>query len=305
MNVFITWLPITLMRNTILLWLALVAVSAAVIYAPQEKPDLRIGVLKTVDTVHPFIAEQQGYYKAEGLNVKIYSFGTSPALAEAIASGDIDIAYMSFAPAATWISKGTDMKILAGASRGGDIVCVRENTTNGTIAVSNKGTMTENIYRTIVADKLPFKPIYGIEPADMTTALMVTHSIDAAFVWEPFASKIEDGGGTCILDAGAEWKKEHGSMYQRNVLVATGRVLADKSLVEKVLRVHNKTIEFLNSPGSDAAIANAMGIAPLRIRRSEYNSTLDWPSMQIIMETAKSEGYLKNVLSKEELVYEG
>ncbi len=295
------------MRNILLLWIAMLCLSALMLYAPQEKPDLRIGVLKTVDTVHPFIAEQQGFYKAEGLSVKIYSFGTSPALAEAFAAGEIDIAYMSFAPSATWISKGVDMRIISGASRGGDIVCVRNANINSsqTIAVSKKGTMTENIYRGFVADKLPFSPIYGIECADMPTALLVTRDVDAVLVWEPFATKIEDAGGACIFDAGKEWKNEYGSMYQRNVLVATSRIYKDESTLEKVLRVHNKTIEILNAPGSNLLVAKAMGIEPLKEQRSEYNSSLDWKSMQKVMEIAYSSGYLKKVLTYEELIYEG
>lgn len=294
-----------IMRNILIAWVALIAVAALTLYAPQEKVDLRIGVLKTVDTVHPYIADQQGYYKAENLTYRIYSFGTSPALAEAFAAGEIDIAYMSFAPTATWISKGADIKIIAGASRGGDIVCAREKNASGKIAVSNKGTMTENIYRGFVSEKLDFEPVYGIQPADMPTALLVTKDVDAVLTWEPFADLIERSGGTCIFDAGAEWEKEYGTKYQRNVLVAGRKVLDDKQLLDKILRVNNKSIDFLNSPGSDEAIAKAIGITQLKSRRMEYNASLDWPSMVKVMEVAKQGGYLKSVLSKEELVYEG
>ena len=293
------------MRNILLAWVALVAVVALTLYAPQEKVDLRIGVLKTVDTVHPYIADQQGYYKAEGLTYRIHSFGTSPALAEAFAAGEIDIAYMSFAPTATWIGKGTDMRIIAGASRGGDIVCAREKNATGKIAVSKKGTMTENIYRGFVSEKLDFEPIYGIEPADMPTALLVTKDVDAVLTWEPFADLIERSGGICIFDAGAEWEKEYGTRYQRNVLVAGRDVLDDREMLDKVLRVNNKSIDFLNGPDSDEAIGKAMGITPLKSRRMEYSASLDWDSMEKVMETAEQGGYLKEVLSKEELIYEG
>jgi len=295
------------MQKVIIAWLMLLAVSMIILFSPEPQADLRIGVIRTVDAAHPFVAQAQGFFKDEGLNVIVYSFGTSPPLAEAIASGEIDIAYMSFPPAATWISKGTKMKIVSGASRGGDIVCVREVNATGKIAVSKKGTMTENIYRGFVKEKLKpeFEPIYGIEPPDMPTALLVTEDVDAVLIWEPFATKIEDSGGACIFDVGEEWKKEYGTKYQRNILVATDRVLSNKTMIDKILRVHNRTIDFLNSPQGDAAIAEAMGIAPLKKRRMEYNSSLDWPSMVKLMEMAKAGGYLKEVLSKEELIYGG
>jgi len=293
------------MQKVIIAWLVLLAVSMIILFSPEPQADLRIGVIRTVDAAHPFVAQAQGFFKDEGLDVIVYSFGTSPPLAEAIASGEIDVAYISFPPAATWISKGTKMKIISGASRGGDIVCAMEKNAKGKIAVSKKGTMTENIYRGFVQDKLQFEPVYGIEPPDMPTALIVTKDVDAVLTWEPFASKIEDAGGVCIFDVGEEWEKEYGTKYQRNVLVATERVLFDPVLLDKILRVHNRTIDFLNGPGGDAAVAKAMGIAPLKKRRMEYNASLDWPSMVKLMETAKAGGYLKEVLSKEELIYGG
>ena len=159
------------------------------------------------------------------------------------------------------------------------------------------------LYRGFIQPNLLFEPLYGIEPPDMPTALLVTKDVDAALVWEPFASTIEDAGGACIFDAGAEWEKAYGVKYQRNVLVANGDVLANSTLLSKILIVHNRTVEFLNSPGSDEEIAKAMGIKPLKSRRMEYNSSLDWPSMVKFMENAQAGGYLNRVLSKEELIH--
>ncbi|MCI0532497.1 MAG: ABC transporter substrate-binding protein, partial [candidate division Zixibacteria bacterium] len=124
----------------------LVAFAVFVLYQGEPKAELRVGMLKTVDTIHPLIAKEKGYFEAEGLDVSVHSFGTSPALAEAIAAGEIDIAYMSVVPTGIWKAKGTDIVILAGASRGGDILCTRDGKTSGKIAVSNKGTMTQTVY---------------------------------------------------------------------------------------------------------------------------------------------------------------
>ncbi|HSB46960.1 MAG TPA: ABC transporter substrate-binding protein [Candidatus Bilamarchaeum sp.] len=287
------------------IWAGLMALSALTLYEPEQRAELRIGMLKTVDAIHPLIAEENGFYSDEGLNVSVRTFGTSPALAEAVASGEIDVAYMSVVPAGIWRTKGTDIVILAGASRGGDMVCTREGSRSGKIAVSGRGTMTEVLYSGYVAPKFDYEPVSGIEPADMPTALLVTKDVDAAFVWEPFASEIEKSGGTCIFDTGAEWEKEKGEKYQRNVLVASGKVAKDPILVQRLLRVNSRTIAFLNQNGSGEAVAEAMNIEPLAGKRVEYNDSLDWESMAGLWGMAEKLGYMDRVPAKGEIVYGG
>ncbi|MEW6722113.1 MAG: ABC transporter substrate-binding protein [Candidatus Micrarchaeota archaeon] len=293
------------MYRLMVIWAMLVGVAAFSLYQSEEKADLRVGMLKTVDTIHPLIARDLGYYEDEGLSVSVHTFGTSPALAEAIAAGEIDVAYMSVVPAAIWKAKGTDITMLAGASRGGDMVCTRDGRTSGSIAISNKGTFTQTLYDYYVEDKFDYQPVYGIEPADMPTALLVTKDVDAAFVWEPFASAIEKAGGTCIFDTGGEWKSERGTKYQRNVLVASGKASEDPLLVQKLLRINERTIAFLNSPGSEAAVAKAMKIEPLTEKRVEYNSSIDWDSMVALWGHAKENGYLAKIPEKSEILYGG
>ncbi|MGC9058183.1 MAG: ABC transporter substrate-binding protein [Candidatus Micrarchaeia archaeon] len=294
------------MRMVLVMWMALLFFSLLSLY-PSKSGDsrnvLRIGVIKTIDTIHPYVAARQGYFDEEGIDYKIYSFGTSPALAEAIAAGEIDVAYMSFIPAAVWIGRGSQMKIVAGASRSGDIVCAREPVFSGKIAISKKGTMTENVYNTIIKGKTHLVPVYGIEPSDMPTALLVTKDVDAVLTWEPFSYKIEESGGVCIIDAGVEWEKDHGTKYQRNVLVVSKNIINNRPLLEKVLRIHNITTKFLNSPSSYPIIVDVMGVSGFKKERVEYNAELDWESMDEMMRTAVREGYLDHMLDYEDLVY--
>ena len=283
----------------------LVAASVFILYQGEEEADLRVGMLKTVDTVHPLIAKERGYFEDEGLSVSVHSFGTSPALAEAIAAGEIDVAYMSVVPAGIWKVRGTDIVMLAGASKGGDMLCTRDGRTSGTIALSNKGTFTQVLYTYYVQDRYDFEPIHGIEPADMATALLVTKDVDAAFVWEPFASQIEENGGECIFDTGAEWEKEKGRKYQRNVLVVSGEVASDPLLVQKLMRINQRTVEFLNQNGSESAVAEAMNIKPLAKKRVDYSTDLDWESMVELWGEARDNGYLERIPQRSEMVYGG
>jgi len=291
------------MRRVFIIWGIAVVLSLFLLYAPEKKVDVRIGVLTSIDTCHPFVAEKMGYFKEEGLTYSIRVFGSSPLLAEALTTGDIDVAYMSLNPTATRIVRGAPIKVIAGVSRGGDVVMAREKNAGGLIAISQKGTMTETLYNGYVAGRVKFEPRYGTEPADMLTALMLTHDVDAIMTWEPFASRTQDNGGVVLLDVGEEWQKEYGSKYQRNLLVANGKFLQNKELLRKILRVHQKTTDFLNTPQSDKAITQLNAGKPLHGRRMEFNSSLDWESMERIMRYAYNAGYIKRIPSKEEMIY--
>ncbi len=294
------------MNRMALLWLVLLVLSGATLYREENPPQLRIGTLKTVDAVHPLVAADEGFYADENLTVGISTFGTSTALAEAMASGDIDAAYMSIVPAAVWKERGADIMIVAGSSKGGDVVCTRGGERNGSIAVSGKGTMTQVVYDGFIKGETNYSPVYGIEPPDMPTALLVTKDVDAALTAEPFAGTIQAAGGECGLDAGTVWAKAHGTKYQRNVLVVSRKVLSDPALLSRLMSAHQRTVDFLNSPAAPDEIAKVMGLSSaVNSSRVEYNSSLDWDSMVAFWQAARDEGYLKNIPQRNDIVYGG
>lgn len=293
------------MLRVALLWMVLFIVAAATLYQNVPAPMLRIGSLKTVDSVIPLVEIDKGYFDEENITVSVTNFGTSTAMAEAMASGEIDAAYISIVPVAVWKERGADMVIVSGASRGGDVVCTRNGSAAGKIAVSGKGTMTQIVYDGLVKADTSYEPVYGIEPPDMPTALMITGDVDAALTAEPFASQIERAGGRCDYDAGDEWARLHGTKYQRNVLVVNSKVLAKPELLAGLLRAHQRAVDFLNGPGSGEEIAKVMSIAPLERNRVDYNSSLDWGSMEHFWETARDDGYIKSLPQRGTIAYGG
>jgi NitT/TauT family transport system substrate-binding protein len=290
------------MRRVFVIWAIAFVLSLMLLYAPEQKVDVRIGILTSVDTMQPYVAERMGYFNDEGLTYSIRVFGSSPLLGEALQSGDIDVAYMSLSPTATRIVKGAKIRVVSGASRGGDFVMARTADAKGSIAINQKGSMTDTVFLGYVKGKVKFEPRRGIEPADMPTALLLTKDVDAAMTWEPFATKIEDNGGVLLLDVGKEWEKDYGTKYQRNVLVASEKFVENKDALERVLRVHERTTEYLNKPESGALLDELAG-TELHGRRMEFNSSLDWASMERIMRYAYEAGYIKRVPTKDEMIY--
>ncbi|HYC15208.1 MAG TPA: ABC transporter substrate-binding protein, partial [Stellaceae bacterium] len=74
-------------------WIAalLVAATVASTTGAQAAEKLRIGVLRLASSGPVFVAEDKGYFAAEGLEVELRFFDAAQPVALATVSGDIDI----------------------------------------------------------------------------------------------------------------------------------------------------------------------------------------------------------------------
>ncbi|WP_246642246.1 ABC transporter substrate-binding protein [Rhizobium laguerreae] len=59
------------------------------------------------------IAEEKGYFRDEGLNVELKGFGDGPVIQQAVAGGEIDVAYIGAPPVYQWAARGLEAKIIA------------------------------------------------------------------------------------------------------------------------------------------------------------------------------------------------
>lgn len=292
------------MKKILLLWIIGLALSISHLSQPEERADVEIGMLYSAATVHPLIASKLGFFEEEGITYRIRRFGCSPEMVLALAAGEIDAAYMSISVASIWKSKGTDIYVVSGAAKGGDYVLVRDpGIKEGRIGVSQKGSMTSLLYEGFVQDIVGFEPAFGVSPADMRTALLVTEEVDAVLTWEPFASLVKKEGAAEIMDVGEEWKKMYGKVYPRNVFVVSGKVAKDRELLDKLLRIHKKTIAYLNKPGSIQLVEEAIG-AEVPEGRMIYDDEIDWEGIKRIMSIIVEKGYMDRELSKGEIIHE-
>ncbi len=77
-----------------------------------EKTDITIGLTVPGSTYLPiYMADQQGYYKEQGLNVKVVTFKSGAQLAQAMAAGSVDIGVGALSEALNAISSGAPLKV--------------------------------------------------------------------------------------------------------------------------------------------------------------------------------------------------
>src|SRR5690348_7332979 len=93
------------MKRTILA--AAMALLAAPAWAGDSQP-LRIGWVSAMANAPVLIAEKKGFFKEEGLAVELKSFGDGPVIQQAVASGDVDVAYVGAPPVYQWFARGLD-----------------------------------------------------------------------------------------------------------------------------------------------------------------------------------------------------
>ncbi len=79
----------------------------------QQATTVRIGYIPVMGAAQVFVAQGEGWFKQEGLNVQFTKFESGPNLIQAVASGTIDVYNAGFAPLLVARSKGQDIQVIA------------------------------------------------------------------------------------------------------------------------------------------------------------------------------------------------
>jgi NitT/TauT family transport system substrate-binding protein len=83
----------------------------------QDKPKIRVGVLRLASSGNVFIAVDRGYFRDAGLDVELKFFDAAQPIAVATASGDVDIGVTAFTGGLFNLAGKGAVAIVAGQSR--------------------------------------------------------------------------------------------------------------------------------------------------------------------------------------------
>ena len=93
--------------------------------ASLEKTEFNLGYLNSTAHLLAFVAQEEGYFKEEGLNVTLTQFSSASELASGLESGKLGVAFIGSVPALTFQSQGHDLTIFGGAmTNGHGYVCL-------------------------------------------------------------------------------------------------------------------------------------------------------------------------------------
>jgi NitT/TauT family transport system substrate-binding protein len=237
-----------------------------------ETTNLTVGVLPVVDVAPVYMAVKQGYFKAEGLEVKFQSFQGGAAIVPAMVAGSVQVSFSNWVSLFLAKSRGIDLTVIADGDRAkpgfsgvftmpdspiksaadlaGKKVAVNTLANIGDVAISavlkDKGVDPKSIKFV----EIPFPEmgatlqrgqvdaIWAVEP--YTTAVKGT--LKARSIIDPFSGPTDQlpVAGYAVMRQFADENPRTVAAFQRALAKAAGEASGDAAKVAEVLPTYTK-----------------------------------------------------------------
>jgi NitT/TauT family transport system substrate-binding protein len=222
---------------------------------------LNIGYFPNINHAQAVIGLGNGnFQKALGNDVQIhtYTFNAGPSAIEALLAKRIDVTYVGPNPAINGyvVSEGKDLRIISGASSGGAVFVVRNDSgiksakdfankkfaspqLGNTQDVALRKYLQDNGYKT--KDNGGNVEVIPVANPDILV-LFSKKQIDGAWVPEPWATKlVKEANGRTLLDERDLWPS--GKFVTANIVARTDYLQQNPDVIKKLLAAHvNETI---------------------------------------------------------------
>ena len=185
--------------------------SAEAVLGTPEKTDINIGYLNSTAHLLAFVAQEEGYFKEEGIKVTLTQFSSAAELVNGLESDKLDVAFIGSVPTLTFQSQGHDVSIFGGAMtnghgyviksefadkdeagvevlKGRNVASVKNSVQDAELQILLKNANIE-----IGEGKDKVNIVYFDSQKDAYAALL-NSSIDAASVYSPYASLAKSQG---------------------------------------------------------------------------------------------------------------
>ena len=176
-----------------------------------EKSDINIGYLNSTAHLLAFVAQEERYFKEEGLKVTLTQFSSAAELVNGLESDKLDVAFIGSVPTLTFQSQGHDVSIFGGAMTNGHGYVIKSEFADkdeegveilkGRNVASVKNSVQDAELQILLKDagieigegKDKVNIVYFDSQKDAYAALL-NSSIDAASVYSPYASLAKSQG---------------------------------------------------------------------------------------------------------------
>jgi len=236
---------------------ALIGLSLTLTQAFAANEKIKIGWVFAMANAPVVIAQEKGFYREVGLDAEIISFTSGPIVHQALAAGQLDMAYIGSPPVYHWYSRGLKSKILAKVNYGQAAVVTRKDSGINNIkdlkgkklAGVKKGSGMDVLLRGyVIGEASGLDPKKDLRIVPMPSGNMgpsvESGTVDAAFMWEPFTSQSLLRGNTkVIFDMNKAVPK-----YPWFVVMSPPEFLKkNPDTVYKALKAHRLAVDYLNS----------------------------------------------------------
>ncbi|SHI10765.1 ABC transporter substrate-binding protein [Pollutimonas bauzanensis] len=264
----------------------------------------KIGYLRVMDDAQAIAAYEGGFYKKHGLDVELIEFQSGTDLIKAIVGGQLDTGVLGFTNAASWSSKGADLKVVGGAQHGFHAIVVRDDANikdvaglkGHTLASQKEGSTADTVLRGVVLKNAGLTPddltVLGVSP-QVAVQSLVGKRVDAAFLFEPQARIAQlIAPVKQIYEIGEVWP------FPCMVVITSGATLkSNKEGVWKSLDAQREAIELMqNKPEEAAKLIASYFISEPTLKTLKHG---DMPREDIIRDAIKSQTFSPVLTAKE------
>lgn len=272
--------------------LAALALSAQALAADPFK----VGYIRVMDDAQAITAFEGKFYEKQGLDVQLVEFKSGTDLIKAIVGGQLDTGVLGFTNAASWSSRGADLKVVAGAQSGYHALVVQEDSgietvadlKGRTLASQKEGSTADTVLRGVMLKDAGLAAedvnIMGVSP-QVAVQSLVGKRVDAAFLFEPQASIAQlIAPVTQIYEIGEVWP------FPCMVTITSGDTLKNKKdLVWKSLDAQAEAIKLLqDQPDEAAKLIASYFIAKPTLKTLEKG---DLPREQVISQAIQTQTF--------------
>jgi NitT/TauT family transport system substrate-binding protein len=236
---------------------------------PQKKV-FRLGYFPNITHGQAVIGVGNGDFKkalGDNIELKHYLFNAGPSAIEALFAKQIDAAYVGPNPAVNGyvISQGKDVRIVSGASSGGAVFVVRNDSgiqspkdfagkkfatpqLGNTQDVALRKYLLDNGYNT--KEKGGNVTVIPVKNPDILT-LMLKKEIDGAWVPEPWGEKlIKEANARLFLDERTLWP--NGKFVTVHIVTSPEYLQSNPDVIRKLLEAHINETSWINSHKEEA-----------------------------------------------------
>jgi NitT/TauT family transport system substrate-binding protein len=236
---------------------------------PQKKV-FRLGYFPNITHGQAVIGVGNGDFKkvlGDNIELKPYLFNAGPSAIEALFAKQIDAAYVGPNPAINGyvISQGKDVRIVSGASSGGAVFVIRNDSgiqspkdfagkkfatpqLGNTQDVALRKYLLDNGYHT--KEKGGNVTVIPVKNPDILT-LMLKKEIDGAWVPEPWGEKlIKEANARLFLDERTLWPD--GKFVTVHIVTSPEYLQGNPDVIRKLLEAHINETSWINSHKEEA-----------------------------------------------------
>lgn len=198
-----------------LIAMTLLVASSLVSAADQRLKKFNVGYLATTGHALYFIAQEKGYFRESGLDVRLFLFTNSGEGLNAIKAGKLDAGSFGTSAPLTFIANGTDFTIFGGQMSEGHALIAKpekadqfkdlKNYRGKTIAVVRLAT-GDVVFRGALQEAgIDWRKDLTIHELDSPATVLEAvkkGSVDAGLIWIPFRKIAEDQGLVVVKQSG-------------------------------------------------------------------------------------------------------